>query len=178
MATSARRQRVAPISESSPERCRGLTGHVEACPASIMVRLTFYYLLLFGACGYALWRGRVDARIVAIAFFIGNFATIALRTHSSGSYSSLDPGIFVVDLVCLAAFTYAALISDRFWPLWVSGLQLTTSLGHILKLADSSLVPLAYAAALRFWGYPILIILLVGVWRSQRRSRDQLPSPT
>jgi hypothetical protein len=136
-----------------------------------MVRLILYYLLLFGTCGYALWRGKVDARIVAVAFFVGNFATIAVRSHSSGSYSSLDPGIFAVDLVCLGAFTYAALISDRFWPLWVSGLQLTTSFGHVLRLIDSSLLPLAYAAALRFWGYPILIILAVGVWRSERRLR-------
>jgi hypothetical protein len=136
-----------------------------------MVRLSLYYLLLFGTCGYALWRGKVDARIVAATFFVGNFATIALRSHSSGEYSSLDPGIFAVDVACLLAFTYAAMISDRFWPLWVSGLQLTTSFGHVLKLIDSSLIPLAYAAALRFWGYPILIILAVGVWRSQRRMR-------
>jgi hypothetical protein len=144
-----------------------------------MIRLILYYLLLFSACGYAVWRGKVDARIVAVAFFIGNFATVALRTHSSGSYHSLDPGIFLVDIVCLAAFTYAALISDRFWPLWVSGLQLTTSFGHILKFVDSNLLPFAYAAALRFWGYPILIILAIGVWRSQRRQRrERLAAPT
>ena len=134
-----------------------------------MVRLILYNLLLFGACGYAFWRGKVDARIVAAAFFIGNFATFALRSQPSGGYSSLEPGIFAVDLACLLAFTYAALISDRFWPLWVSGLQLTTSFGHVLKAIDAELMPLAYAASLRFWGYPILIILAIGVWRSQRR---------
>jgi hypothetical protein len=138
-----------------------------------MTRLILYYLLLFGACGYALWRGKVDARIVAAAFFIGNFATIALHSHRGGAYSSLEPGIFAVDIACFLAFTYAALISDRFWPLWVSGLQLTTSFAHVLKLIDLSLLPLAYAAALRFWGYPILIILAVGVWRSQRRLRGE-----
>jgi hypothetical protein len=142
-----------------------------------MVRLILYNLLLFGACGYALWRGKVDARIVAAAFFVGNFATFALRSEGSGGYSSLEPGIFAVDLACLAAFTYAALISDRFWPLWVSGLQLTTSFGHVLKAVHSDMLPLAYAAALRFWGYPILIILAVGVWRSQQRlRRDQQPT--
>jgi hypothetical protein len=134
-----------------------------------MVRLTLYYLLLFGACGYALRRGKVDARIVAVAFFVGNFATIALRSRLHGGYSSLEPGIFAVDVACFFAFTYAALISDRFWPLWVSGLQLTTSFGHVLKVLHTDMLPLAYAAALRFWGYPILIILALGVWRSQRR---------
>ena len=138
-----------------------------------MTRLIIYNLLLFGACGYAFWRGRDDARIVAAAFFIGNFATFALRSQISGGYSSLETGIFAVDVACLLAFTYAALISDRFWPLWVSGLQLTTSFGHVLKAVHSDMLPLAYAAALRFWGYPILIILAVGVWRHQQRLRRQ-----
>ena len=71
----------------------------------------------------------------------------------------------------LAAFTYVALRSDRFWPLWISGLQLTTSVGHVLKAIDSHLVPFAYGAALRVWSYPILIILAVAVWRGQRRMR-------
>jgi len=138
-----------------------------------MVRLILYYVLLFGACGYALWRGRVDARIVAAAFLVGNYATVALRSHPHGGYSSLESGIFAVDIACFLAFTYAAVISDRFWPLWVSGLQLTTSFGHVLKLVDSSLLPLAYAAALRFWGYPILMILAIGVWRSRHRLRGE-----
>jgi hypothetical protein len=136
-----------------------------------MVRLIFFYALMSSACGYALFKGRTDARIVGAVFLVGTFATIALRSSPAGGYSSVEFGIFVVDGICLAAFTYAALISDRFWPLWVSGLQLTTILGHIFRAIDSQLLPLAYAAALRFWGYPILIILAVGVWRSQRRLR-------
>lgn len=134
-----------------------------------MVRLILYYILMYGACGYALARGRTDARIVGAVFLVGNFATLALRSSPAGGYSAVESGVFAVDVACLAAFTYAALISDRFWPLWVSGLQLTTIFGHVFKVIDSQLLPLAYAAALRFWGYPILIILAVGVWRSRKR---------
>ena len=133
---------------------------------------------MYGICGYALFRGRTEARIVAAVFLIGNFATLALRSHLATQYSSVEPAVFVVDVVCFLFFTYAALISDRFWPLWVSGLQLTTSFGHVLKFVDSSLLPLAYAAALRFWSYPILIILAVGVWRSRQRiGRERHPTP-
>ena len=134
-----------------------------------MLRLVLYHLLLFGACGYAFFRGKIDARIVATTFFVGSFVTFGLRSQLSGGYSSIESGIFVVDVSCLVLFTYAALISDRFWPLWVSGLQLTTSFGHVLKLIDAHMLPFAYAAALRFWGYPILIMLAVGVWRQQKR---------
>jgi hypothetical protein len=144
-----------------------------------MVRLIFFYALMSGACGYALIKGRTDARIVSAVFLIGTFATFGLRSSMSGGYSSVESGIFAVDVACLAAFTYAALISDRFWPLWVSGFQLTTIFGHVFKAIDSELLPLAYAAALRFWGYPILIMLAVGVWRQQKRLHtDQTPSPS
>jgi len=134
-----------------------------------MDRLLLYHALLYGACGYALIRGNADSRIVALAFLIGNYATYALRSPFAGSYSSVELGILAIDIAAWAAYTYVALASDRFWPLWVSGLQLTASLGHVLKAIDADLLPLAYAAALRLWSYPILIIILVGAWRSHRR---------
>ena len=136
-----------------------------------MIRILFFNLLLFGACGYALLRGTRDPRIVALVCIVANFATLAVKGPVATSYSSVETGVLTVDILTLAAFTFVALTSDRFWPLWVSGLQLTTSMGHALKGIESNLLPLAYAAALRFWSYPILIILVVGVWRHQRRLR-------
>lgn len=41
------------------------------------------------------------------------------------------------------------------------------------KAIQGDLLPLAYAAALRFWTYPILIILAVATWRSQQRVRRE-----
>ena len=135
-----------------------------------MDRVLIYRALMFGICGYALIRGKADARIVALVFLVGDLATLALR---SSTYSTVETSVLVIDIIAFLAFTYAALISDRFWPLWVSGLQLTTSLGHALKAVDSHLMPLAYAAALRFWAYPILIILAIGTWRSHRRTLQE-----
>lgn len=131
-----------------------------------MIRVILFDLLLFGACGYALLRGHTDAKIVGAACIIANFASYALVSN----YASVETGVMIIDMLTFATFTYVALTSDRFWPLWVSGLQLTTSLGHLLKEVESSLVPIAYAAALRFWSYPILIILAIAVWRSERRA--------
>ncbi len=127
---------------------------------------------MYGACGYALLRGKADSRIVAAVFLVGDLATLALR---SSAYSSVETGILFVDILGFLGFTYAALISDRFWPLWVSGLQLTSSMGHLFKAIDTHLMPLAYAAALRFWAWPILIILALGTWRSRRRAKRDAP---
>jgi hypothetical protein len=142
-----------------------------------MIRVILFDLLLFGACAYAFLRGTSDARIVAAVCVIATFASYALKGPTVTSYSSVEWGVMAVDLLTFAAFTFVALTSDRFWPLWVAGLQLTTSMGHLFKAMESNLMPLAYAAALRFWSYPILIILVIAVWRSQRRAKLEVVSP-
>ncbi|MEO7655017.1 MAG: hypothetical protein ABIS23_04955 [Sphingomicrobium sp.] len=130
-----------------------------------MIRLILFNLLLFGCCGYALWKGTRDARIIGLTCLVAAFASYPLMT----GYAGVEITVLAVDLLVLALFVYVALGSDRFWPLWIAGLQLTTVVGHALKLMSGDLVPLAYAVALRFWAYPELIILAVAVWRSQRR---------
>lgn len=134
----------------------------------IMIRLIVFNALLLASCGYALLRGSRDAQIVAIVTLVASLLSYLLVLSH---YSAVEIGVMIVDILTFLAFTAVALKSDRFWPLWISGLQLTTSFGHLLKGLESELVPLAYAIALRSWSYPIQIILAVAVWRSQRRAK-------
>jgi hypothetical protein len=134
-----------------------------------MIRVILFDTLLFGICAFAFVRGGWEARVVAAVCVVANFASYAVVSH----YAAVEKGVLIIDLLTFLAFTGVALLSDRFWPLWVSGLQLTTSMGHLLKGIDADLVPIAYAAALRFWSYPILIILAAGVWRHHRRVRSE-----
>jgi hypothetical protein len=46
-------------------------------------------------------------------------------------------------------------------------------MSHMLKAVDAGLVPQAYAAAEKFWSYPILLILAIGTWRGHRRLIEQ-----
>lgn len=125
--------------------------------------------LLLAICLYAWWRGGADERIVALTCLAGTVATLLVVSPLRQRYASLEEGLLLVDLAVLAGFITVALRSNRFWPLWVAGLQLTTSIGHVLKGVDQDLLPKAYGAALQFWSYPILIILLVGTYRQHRR---------
>lgn len=140
-----------------------------------MVRFIFFNALLLGAFAYAFWRGRSDERITATVCVAASAASFALMAPQSFRYSTIEIGILAVDVLTLAAFTAVALKSERFWPLWVSGLQLTTSVAHLMKALEPSLLPIAYAAAGRFWSYPILIIIIVGTWRSDHRRRSEPP---
>jgi hypothetical protein len=126
--------------------------------------------LLLAVCLYAWLKGGGDERVVAATCLAGTAATMLVISPLRNRYSGVEQGLMLVDLAVLAGFITVALRSKRFWPLWVAGLQLTTSLGHILKSVDQDLLPKAYGAALQFWSYPILVILAVGTFRSHRRA--------
>ena len=138
-----------------------------------------FWAILLGTCGFALWLGRSDERTVAAVCLLATIATQFVIPPPQERYSYLDLELVLIDLVVLGAFVAVALRSDRFWPLWISGLQLTISISHVLKAIDQDLLPRAYAAAAVLWSYPILMIIVVGTLRGhQRRARKpELESP-
>jgi len=146
-------------------------------PVNSMLRMIIFWLLLLMSCGYALWRGRKYERIAALVFI--SATVLSILGHSPHDrYVAIEATDLVIDTSVLVAVVAIALASDRFWPLWVAGLQMVDSLSHVLKAVHADLLPQVYGAAERFWSYPILIILLVGAWRQHRRSRsEQDPIP-
>jgi uncharacterized membrane protein YecN with MAPEG domain len=132
-----------------------------------------YIALLALSCGYAFLRGGRYERLIAGVCILGTIATVIVNSPLNRMYVRVEGGALAVDLAVLIAFTFVALQSDRFWPLWVAGLQLTTSVAHFLKALDPHLIPQAYGLAVRFWSYPILVILAVGSWRAHRRMRQE-----
>jgi len=141
-----------------------------------MVRVLFYFLLLIGVAAYAMSRGRRDERIAALTCVVASLASLALLVTRPAYYSSFELGVATIDLVTLGTFVWIALRSSRFWPLWVAGLQLTATLGHILKMIDPNLLPMVYAASLASWSYAILLIIAVGIWRGHRGNFDAEPA--
>ena len=137
-----------------------------------------FWLLLAGSCGYALVRGGVHERIAALLFVGATIVSILAHSPLHVRYVTIEMSDLIVDLVVLGVLVFIALQSERFWPLWATGLQLTITMSHLMKGIQPDLMPLAYAAAQRFWSYPILIILFVGSWRSyRRRVRQAMPDP-
>jgi hypothetical protein len=159
-----------PTFELSP-KIEGLTGQRHPLSGRFsMVRQLIFYSLLFGSCGFALLKGTRDTQIVAVTTLAATFVSLVLVSR----YAGVEFGVLVVDILVLFAFAAVALKSDRFWPLWIAGLQLTTSFGHMLRAWEDQMVPIAYAVALRSWSYPIQIILIVAVWRGLRRKQQDM----
>lgn len=140
---------------------------------------TFNYLMVLGAVSlYAFLRGRADERLAAAICIAATGATHGLMLLIGETYSRVETGLLLVDLATLLAFVYIALRTDRFWPLWVAGLQLTTLFAHILKAVQLDLMPQAYAAAAKFWVYPIFLIIVIGTWRTSRRHAAERREPS
>src|SRR5258707_441099 len=135
-----------------------------------MSRLIIFWTVLLISCGYALWRGRRYERIAAVVFLTATILSVLAHQSLRLGYTAMNGGEIAVDSTVLIAVVAIALASDRFWPLWVAGLQLVDSMAHILKAISAGLPPWAYAIAERFWSYPILVIMFIGAWRQHGRT--------
>lgn len=136
-------------------------------------RYIIFWTLLLLTFGYALWRGRGDEKIAAGVALLATIITQFVIPPPSLRYNGLHSGLIAIDMAVLVVFVAIALRSNRFWPLWVAGLQLTNSMAHLMKGIEADLLPQAYAAAAVFWSYPILLIILVGTWRSHQLTRQE-----
>lgn len=128
-----------------------------------------FWIILALTCGYALWRGRKYEQMAAVIFISASLLSVLARSPVEHRYSGIELSDLVIDSLVIAGTVGIALKSDRFWPLWVAGLQLTIGMSHLMKAIQPDLMPLAYAAAERFWSYPTLIILAVATYRARRR---------
>jgi hypothetical protein len=108
--------------------------------------------------------------MAATVCLVASLLSTALMTFHQG----VAVGVAIIDITVLGLFVALALRTQRFWPLWVAGLQLTTVMGHGLRLLQPAMVDIAYAAAMRFWAYPILVILMIAALRSHSYA---VPSP-
>ena len=131
-----------------------------------------YWILLLAVTAYAFTKGRMDERLAAVICVAATIGTILVNSPLSVRFSSVEVGVLIVDVLAFGAFTAIALRTDRFWPLWVAGLQLTTTMAHFLKAVELDLMPQAYAAAARLWVYPIFLIIVIGTWRTSRRNSN------
>ncbi|HWU93597.1 MAG TPA: hypothetical protein VN106_10170 [Sphingomicrobium sp.] len=135
----------------------------------------FFRLLLALVVLYAFWRGSSDERQVAMICVAGTIVTHLVWSPLHQRFAGVETGVAAVDVAVLLGFLWVALRSERFWPLWIAGLQLTTIFGHIMKAIDSQLFSRAYGAALMFWSYPIVVILAIGTWRRHKRQLRSEP---
>ncbi len=137
-----------------------------------MFNALFYWTLLALVVGLSLWRGDRDARTAAIICLLASVGSLYQLSPTGSVAMPIHHSVALVDVVTLLVFLRLALRSEHFWPLWVAGLQLTTTMSHFLRMLYPALLDVAYDAAMQLWSYPLLLILGVAAWQSGNRHSD------
>jgi cytochrome bd-type quinol oxidase subunit 2 len=133
-----------------------------------MIRAIVYWCLIALVVMVAWRRGSPDSRAVAAICVAASIGSLYQVSPWGAEASPIHPAIAAMDVLTLAAFVFIALRSEYFWPLWIAGLQLTTTMSHMFRIFYPDLVDVAYDAAMRMWSYPLLIILGIAAWRGHR----------
>lgn len=128
-----------------------------------------FWTLLFATMIYALLKGTNELRIAAAGCVAATVATRLLKAPGALKYQEMEFGVLAVDVGLFALFLAIALRSQRFWPLWVSGFHLVTVTAHAFRALKVDLLPAAYALAVQFWSYPVLLCIGLAIWRAERR---------
>lgn len=124
-----------------------------------MIRLILFLVLWLGCCLYALLRGGAPEKIGAAIFLSAALLSMALAEPAGSRFDSVEAGVLLVDLGVLAGFMAMAIMSTRFWPIWMSGMQGVQVFSHFAIAVNATVIPWAYWNAQTLWSYPMLILL-------------------
>lgn len=134
-----------------------------------MLRLVVFNLLLFGCFFYALARGGAPEKAAATILLVGSLITPIFASNLSVRFTSVELWVLGVDVATLVGLLLVALYAERYWPLWVVALHIVGMAAHAVRQIDPTIMRWAYAFAIAFWSYPMLLLIIIGTWRHQQR---------
>lgn len=133
-----------------------------------MIRILIFNTLYIVSSLFALIRGGAPERIGAI-ILIADFqlsAWVVEPMHSR--FAGVEWPMFAVDTAAFAALYILSLVTTRFWPAWMAGIQGCVALSHLAGLR-LEIIPWAYGTVVAAWAYAMLAMLAVATWRHRQR---------
>lgn len=143
-----------------------------------MARLILFLILWLGCCFYALARGGAPEKIGAAIFLAAALLSVALEQPNGARWNSVELGVLAVDLAVFVGFFMLSVGANRFWPLWMSGMQGVQVFSHFAIALDAKVIPWAYWNAQTLWAYPMLVLLAVATLRHRSRLRRRGADPS
>lgn len=131
--------------------------------------LVFFWCLAAFTIATAWLIGGSPERWTATILLIAALLTVAVRSPFPVRYAHVEIGVATVDVLLMVPLVVIALSANRWWPIYVAGLQLFTLIGHLGKAVNHNLWRGAYNVLITFPSYAILLLLLAGAIRHRRR---------
>jgi hypothetical protein len=127
-----------------------------------------FFTLLITSCLYAVFRGGTPERIAAAILVAATVGTILALAASPHRYMHTEIVTMWVDVVMMAAFLALALRAQRYWPMWVSMVQIDIVATHLVMFSPET-QPWSYWAMQALWSYPAPLLLAIGTLRHRQR---------
>lgn len=131
-----------------------------------------FFVFLLASCAYAFVRGGPPERACAALMMVGAALTLLIMPDVGTRYGHFETGVFAVDFALLVAFVGLALCCERYWPMWISSMQLVTVVSHIVGVIVATSTAWAYAMAVSLWSYPMILLMVIGTVRHQQRIKQ------
>lgn len=136
-------------------------------PVYLLLQLA-YDIALLATLVLVMWWGGADEWHGIFVIVLGSCATLLVGLLPAFNWVANRWSAGLVDLVVLGAFVDLALRSKRYWPLWVTSLQLMAVSMHALSLIYPTDRIEGYIIAQGFLAYPMLAMLILASWRTSR----------
>lgn len=128
-----------------------------------------FHCLLIGSVSYALWRGGSPERVAAAVLLAGVVLTAAAQAFDTDRFATVQWGAAMVDVGVLAGFMAIALLSTRYWPMWLAAMQIIQLCSDFAKLLPG-VAELTYAMASSLIGYPVVLLIIAATARHRMRT--------
>jgi hypothetical protein len=116
------------------------------------------------ACYLAIRFGGRDEVYGALIFLIGSLTTLGYVLLFGATWAKPEIGLLVIDLIMMLAFIHLAVISDRFWPMWIAGFHLVSLAVHAATFVASDVIPWVFATGVVFWAWPTKLTLIIAIY--------------
>ena len=138
-------------------------------------------LVVLGVPFSLAWAWGAGPERISASTFLAAMAADVLYHWAVGRrtiYESVDLGHLVIGVSVLAVLFFVALKANRFYPLWLSSLQMLVVLSHFAREASTRVAELAYAI-LTYGPYFLQIVILTcGIVLHRLRVRRGDPCPS
>lgn len=99
---------------------------------------------------------------------VGSILSTLLVSDLGLRFRNTESWMFAADVMMLITFVILALMTTRYWPMWVASFQAITVLTHLAESALPNAVPRGYSLLQGFWVYPMFVAILLGAYGHQK----------
>jgi hypothetical protein len=116
------------------------------------------------------WRwGGTTQLLVALIYLIGTDLQKAVARTAGIRFVHFEPIVATIDIAAFLALVVLAYRQPRIWLLCSAALQFIACLGHAAKVLQPAMPALVYEILMGSAGYPLLVLLWVGIATSRAR---------